>query len=273
LRNTDLYFNTLVIIDDKSTDSHIHEYLKRINTYGNGKNINILYNQRNVGFTKTINKGMKSSPEDVIILNSDTIVTKNWVDKLQRAAYSKPRIATATPLSNYVTINGIPEPFRYNTIPNGMNVDTFGDFLDKISLRYYPEIPAGVGFCMYIKRSVLDEIGYFDEDNFGKGYAEETDFCMRALKRGYSHVIDDATYIYHIGGVSFESVKDPEVLKAKNLMIEKNLETLKTLHPEYADLVEKSLHENLSTIHKYINLRIKLTENSVENPLCDRSKA
>jgi GT2 family glycosyltransferase len=273
LRNTDLYLNTLVIIDDKSTDSHIHEYLKQINTYGNGKNINILYNQRNVGFTKTINKGMKSSPEDVIILNSDTIVTKNWVDKLQRASYSKPRIATATPLSNYITINGIPEPFRYNTIPNGMNVDTFGDFIDKISLRYYPEIPAGVGFCMYIKRSVLDEIGYFDEDNFGKGYAEETDFCMRALKRGYTHVIDDATYIYHIGGVSFESVKDPEVLRAKNLMIGKNLETLKTLHPEYADLVEKSLHENLSTIHKYINLRIKLMENSVENPICDRSKA
>ncbi len=272
-RNTDLFLHTLVIIDDRSTDGRMREYLKNIRKERNGRNISIIYNRKNSGFTKTANKGMQLSHEDVIILNSDTIVTKNWVDKLQRAAYSKPRIATATPLSNYVTINGIPEPFRYNTIPDSMNVDTFADFLEKISLRYYPEIPAGVGFCLYIKRSVLDIMGYFDEEKFGRGYAEETDFCMRALKKGYAHIVDDATYIYHIGGVSFESVKDPEILKEKNLMIEKNLETLKTLHPEYANLVATALYENLSPIHKYINLRLKLMENHVKNPLCDRSKA
>jgi GT2 family glycosyltransferase len=206
---------------------------------------------------------MRLSPEDVIILNSDTIVTKDWVKKLQRAAYAKPRVATVTPLSNYVTINGIPEPFRYNTIPGGMNIDTFAGFLETISLRYYPEIPAGVGFCLYIKRSVLDQMGYFNEKQFGRGYAEETDFCMRAFKQGYIHILDDATYIYHIGGVSFESVKDPEVLREKNMMIEKNLETLKTLHPEYSDLVEKALRETLLPVHTYINLRLKSLENNL----------
>ena len=49
---------------------------------------------------------------------------------------------------------------------------------------------------------------------------------MRTLKKGFVHVIDDATYIYHVGGVSFESVRDPELIKEKNLMIERNLETL-----------------------------------------------
>ncbi len=272
-RNTNLSINTLVIIDDKSTDSRIHEYLARTNENTNGKRIKVLYNHINSGFVKTINKGMKLSPEDVIILNSDTIVTKDWVEKLQRAAYSKPRVATATPLSNYVTINGIPNPFQYNNIPHGMDIDTFAEFLEKISLRYYPEIPAGVGFCMYIKRSVLDEMGYFDEERFGKGYAEETDFCMRALKKGYIHVIDDTNYVYHIGGVSFESIKDPEVLKEKNLMIERNLEILKALHPEYMSLVEKALHENLAPIHEFINLRLRLRENNIESPLCNRSKA
>ncbi len=259
-RNTDLTFHTLVVIDDKSVDQRILPYLQRLNDGRNGRKIHMFVNSENMGFVRTINKGMRLSTEDVIILNSDTIVTKDWVEKLQRAAYSKPRIATATPLSNYVTINGIPRPFRFNRIPDGMDVDAFSEFLERISLRYYPEIPAGVGFCMYIKRDVLNHMGYFDE-GFGRGYAEETDFCMRALKEGFLHVLDDSTYIYHVGGVSFESVNDPEVIRAKNEMIEKNLETLRTLHPEYAHLVEKALSETLAPLHKYVDLRIRLMEN------------
>ena len=271
-RNTDLATHTLVVIDDKSTDRRVKTYLQKLKEERDGRRIDILFNPDNQGFVKTINMGMRLSSGDVIILNSDTLVTKNWVDKLQRAAYSKPHVATATPLSNYVTINGIPKPFQYNTIPSGMDVETFSEFLETISLRYYPEVPAGVGFCMYIKRDVLKELDYFDEDKFDKGYAEETDFCMRALKRGFVHVIDDATYIYHIGGVSFESVKDPEIIKEKNLMIERNLETLKILHPEYSILVEKALNESLAPVHKYINLRLGLMEKKVESTVFDRPK-
>jgi GT2 family glycosyltransferase len=153
-----------------------------------------------------------------------------------------------------------------------MKVEAFSEFVEKISLRYYPEVPAGVGFCMYIKRDILEQLGYFDETRFEKGYAEETDFCMRALKKGFLHVLDDATYIYHVGGVSFESVKDPKILREKNLMIERNLETLKTLHPEYTNLVEKALRDSLDPIHRYINLRISLLENNDEDTLCNRPK-
>ena len=46
------------------------------------------------------------------------------------------------------------------------------------------EIPVGVGFCLYIRRECLDEIGYFDEAKFGKGYGEEVAFCMQATKAG-----------------------------------------------------------------------------------------
>jgi GT2 family glycosyltransferase len=271
-RNTDLKNNTLVIIDDKSTDQRISAYLGRLGHEKNGRKIEVLFNTDNQGFVKTINSGMRLSTEDVIILNSDTLVTRNWVEKLQRAAYSKPRVATATPLSNYMTINGIPKPFQYNEIPCEMDVDTFAGFIEDISLRYYPEIPAGVGFCMYLKRNVLEQLGYFDDTKFEKGYAEETDFCMRALKKGFVHVLDDSTYIYHVGGVSFESVRDPEVLREKNLMIERNLETLRELHPEYVGLVRKALDESLAPVYSYINMRTGLMEKKFESALCDRSK-
>ena len=273
LRCTDLTTHTLIMIDDKSTDQRVTAYLQKLEKERNGGKIEILFNTSNMGFVKTINKGMKLSPEDVIILNSDTLVTKNWVDKLQRAAYSKPRVATATPLSNYMTINGIPRPFQYNPVPGGMDIDAFAAFLDGVSLRYYPEIPAGVGFCMYIKRDVLQQFNYFDETKFDKGYAEETDFCMRTLKKGFVHVIDDATYIYHVGGVSFESVQDPALIKEKNLMIERNLETLRALHPEYSLLVEKALRDGLAPVHHYINLRLALLGENIESALCNRPKA
>jgi GT2 family glycosyltransferase len=272
LRCTDLTTHTLIMIDDKSTDQRAAAYLQKLQKERNSGKIKILFNDSNMGFVKTINKGMKLSPEDVIILNSDTIVTKNWVEKLQRAAYAKPRVATATPLSNYMTINGIPTPFQYNPVPGGMDIDSFAEFLEGVSLRYYPEIPAGVGFCMYIKRDVLQQFNYFDETKFERGYAEETDFCMRTLKKGFVHVIDDATYIYHVGGVSFESVRDPELIKEKNLMIERNLETLRTLHPEYSVLVETALRDGLTPVHHYINLRLALLGENIESALCNRPK-
>jgi GT2 family glycosyltransferase len=273
LEYTDLENNELIIIDDKSTDERVTEYLRNVRDRNGRKKIRVEFNDENLGFVRTVNRGMKMSSDDVVLVNSDIVATRNWLRKLQRAAYSKPKVATSTPLSNYVTINGIPRPFRFNDIPGGMDIHTFAAFIDRISLRYYPEIPAGVGFCMYVKRRMLDEIGYFDEAKFEKGYAEETDFCMKALKKGYVHVLDDSTYIYHVGGVSFESIKDPAVLQEKNLMIERNLDILRTLHPEYMELVGRALSVNLKPVHQYIGLRIKLMERANESALYHRSEA
>jgi len=72
-------------------------------------------------------------------------------------------------------------------------------------MRLYPRIPVANGFCMFIKREVLDTIGYFDAETFGRGYGEENDFCYRALQAGYCHVMCDDTYIYHSGTASFVS--------------------------------------------------------------------
>ena len=71
---------------------------------------------------KTVNKGMKYSSNDVILLNSDTEVTKNWIEKLQECAYSNEYIATATPLTNNGTICSVPNFGIDNEIPKLMNM-------------------------------------------------------------------------------------------------------------------------------------------------------
>ena len=66
-----------------------------------------------------------------------------------------------------------------------------------------PEVITGVGFCMYVTRAALDLCGVFDEETFGLGYGEEVDFCLRATRLGLRHLVEDSTFVYHRGGVSF----------------------------------------------------------------------
>jgi GT2 family glycosyltransferase len=124
-------------------------------------------------------------------------------------------------------------------------------------MRYYPEIPTGVGFCMYIKKEIINTIGYFDEVNFSSGYGEENDFCWRASQRGYVHILDDATFIFHRGGGSFTE-------KVKNSKEESALNTMQRLHPDYNQKVQQFIRDNpLKSIQEYISMRIDLYDKKI----------
>src|SRR5258708_29793178 len=146
---------------------------------------------------------MRASSRDVVLLNSDTIVTARWLDKRIDASISSGDIGTVTPLSNNATLCSVPRPFEENLIPTGFDVESFAELVERVAKRTYPRLPTGVGVCLFIRRALLDDIGYFDAERFGLGYGEENDFCMRALARGWLHIADDATFIGHAGHRSF----------------------------------------------------------------------
>lgn len=199
---TDLEYHRLILINDKSSDERIASYLDDIA----GHNVIVIHNKVNMGFSANINLGLAQSDEhDVILLNSDTIVTRNWVEKLLKCAYTDETIATVTPLSNNATIYSVPEYFEENVIPEGFTLETYAELIETCSLKKYPSTPMAHGFCMFIKREVVRKIGMFDAETFGKGYGEENDFCYRAEQMGYRHVMCDDTYIYHNGTSSFPS--------------------------------------------------------------------
>ncbi|PYQ26106.1 MAG: hypothetical protein DMF56_25615 [Acidobacteria bacterium] len=160
----------------------------------------ILQNERRIGFAASVNRGIAESTRDVVLLNSDTIVTPRWIEKLIDAAYSHEDIGTVTPLSNNATLCSVPRAFEENLIPD---IASFAERVERVSMRSYPRIPTGVGFCLYIRRALLDDIGLFDAKRFADGYGEENEFCLRALDRGWLHIADDATFIYHAGHRSF----------------------------------------------------------------------
>lgn len=203
-RHTDLTHNRIILVNDASPDERIAPYLDSLA----GPNILVHHNDGNKGFSANVNYGFGCSEEhDVLLLNTDTIVTVGWLDKISACAARDPHIATVTPLSNAATLCSVPDFCKDNKLPEGYTVDTFGELVEKASLHLYPRITVAVGFCMYIKREVIREVGLFDAETFERGYGEENDFCNRAMLLGYYHVMCDDTFIFHSGSASFKAAE------------------------------------------------------------------
>lgn len=196
----------------------------------------VLHNLERRGFVSSVNRGMALSDRDVVLLNSDTIVTRGWLEKLQRAAASDPRIATVTPFSNNATICSLPRSLEVNALPTGWDLDAFAYLVERLAARERPRLPTGVGVCLYIRRPALDRLGLFDERAFGLGYGEESEFCTRALRAGWLHVLDDATFIWHAGQGSFGASRGPRVRAAHR--------ALRRLHPEYLPTIARFIAED-----------------------------
>ncbi|HEY2325365.1 MAG TPA: glycosyltransferase, partial [Thermoanaerobaculia bacterium] len=185
----------------------------------------LLRNEQRLGFTRSANRGMRAAAGDVVLLNSDAVVTACWLEKLIEAAYARGDTGTATALSNDATLCSVPRGFERNLIPSGYDADSFAALVERVSQRSYPAIPTGVGFCLYIRRALLDDVGLFDEESFAGGYGEENDFCMRALARGWLHVADDATFVYHRAHQSFGATRESRQASAQQV--------LSRVHPRY----------------------------------------
>lgn len=215
---TNLNQHRLILINDLSSDERIIPFLNQIV----GQQIIVIHNEFNKGFSANINEGLaKSNENDVLLLNSDTIVTKNWLEKILTCAYSDSRIATVTPLSNNATIYSIPEFYEENQLPEGFTLDEYAALVENCSLKKYPIMPVAHGFCMFIKREVINKIGNFDAQTFEKGYGEENDFCYRAEQLGYHQVMCDDTYIYHSGTSSFLTEEKKRYIESHEKIVEK----------------------------------------------------
>lgn len=191
----------LVVINDCSPEPEMHVYLEQASAeFG----FLLLKNEVNLGFVGTANRGMAMGPQnDVLLLNSDTEVANDWLDRIVAHADADPRVATVTPLSNNATICSYPDFSGRRKLPVGVSVDEMDQVCSDANRGRNVEIPTGVGYCMLIKRDCLDQIGLFDEVAFGKGYGEENDLCMRALENGWKNILAMDAFVYHAGEVSF----------------------------------------------------------------------
>ncbi|MEO5626576.1 MAG: glycosyltransferase [Dokdonella sp.] len=191
----------LIVIDDASTDVAIAPLLAR---YASLERVRVLRNATNRGFTATANRGIElAGLADVVLLNADTEVGPNWLTGLRRAAYAGDDIATATAVSDNAGAFSVPELEQANTLPACWRFDDCARALWQGAGLAYPQLPTGNGFCLYIRRSVINAIGVLDDAAFAQGYGEENDFCQRAAQRGLRHVVAGNVLVRHARSQSF----------------------------------------------------------------------
>jgi GT2 family glycosyltransferase/glycosyltransferase involved in cell wall biosynthesis len=224
----------LIVINDASPDKKLTLELNRLADEGF---FTLLTNEDNLGFVQTVNRGMKLHEDrDIIILNADTEVYNNWLDRLFEAAYRNKKTATVTPLSNNATICSYPNFNRDNPYPLEISFSLLDKIASEVNSEINVEAPTGVGFCMFIKRDCLTQVGYFDEDAFGKGYGEENDFCQRAIQEGWRNIIATNVFVYHWGGCSF--------LNEKGKRIQHALKIIHRRYPQYEKQVKRFIKQD-----------------------------
>ncbi len=230
----------IILLNDASTDKRIKEVL---NKFKEISNINIISNSKNIGYTRTINIGINTEKDtDIILLNSDTITTFNWVESLNNTAYSKENIGTVTAMSDNAGAFSFPIQGKENPKPDEMQYNNYAEIITKSSRKLPPvEVPTGSGFCLYIKRSLLDEIGLFDEVSFPRGYGEENDFCMRAISAGWKNVIDTKAFVFHIRTASFGSEKEQLIKDGAIKLLEKHPSYMKEVKIAFSSSQMKAL--------------------------------
>lgn len=221
----------LIVINDASPDTELTTWLREQAATGA---FLLLENEQNLGFVGTVNRGMSLNPErDVLLLNSDVEVpNSDWLTRMRTAAYAHDKVASLTPFSNNATICSFPNFCADNELFAGLDVTELDAVFAELPLtENIVAVPTGVGFCMFMRRDCMNEVGLFDEATFGKGYGEENDWCQRALKQGFVNYHQLNVFAYHKGGVSFQEEGDPRKAKA--------LELLRGLHPDYDQQVQR----------------------------------
>ncbi len=241
--------HVVVIIDDASPETAVEEFLEEFAR--RNPTIRHLQNRENLGFVRTVNRGMALYPQhDVVILNSDTEVANDWLDRLRRCAYERADVATVTPFSNNATICSFPRFCKDNPLPYGCTTAELDRLFAELNDGESVPLPTGVGFCMYIRRDALLQLGPFDETTFGRGYGEENDFCMRAVGAGWQHRLCADTFVYHLGGVSFGAEKTRREEAA--------LSSLQKRYPEYPALIAEHIRRDPARL-----LRLKVALEAV----------
>lgn len=240
----------IYLVNDKSPDTEISKYLEELESRGVPE-LKIMHRSKNGGFSEAVNIGMiAAGSRDVILLNSDTVVFDRWIDRIALAAAQDMRIGTVTPLSNNAEICSAPYLGRASTVANIEVAATINLAAGRCN-RDDPvvDIPVGVGYCIYIRRSCIADVGLFDASVWGKGYGEEVDFCLKAAALGWRNVVATNTYVVHRGEVSFGVDKSQKVAEASRLINER--------YPFYNERISRFFAEDpIRQARRAVNLDI-----------------
>ncbi|MDD5438883.1 MAG: glycosyltransferase family 2 protein [Candidatus Omnitrophica bacterium] len=189
-----------VIIIDNGSGSETRDYLAEFSRH-HAEDVVLVRNENNLGFIKAVNQGMRLSDAPyVCIMNNDTIPGRGWLGRLIDFARTHDDVGLVNPLCG-------------GHQAHGAGIDEYADRVAGNDGKFM-EMNQCQGFCMLIKREVIDRIGYLDE-RFGMGGFDDTDYSMRAHKAGYRSIALHSAYVYHKEHTSFRAMGDRKAIQAE----------------------------------------------------------
>lgn len=187
----------VIFVDNNSTDGSV-DYVRH-----NYSQVRIIENKDNSGYAEGNNIGYKNSRgEFILIINNDTILKEDLIEKMLKAFDEIPDLGAVQPMVRLMNEKEKLDACGSFWTNTGFNYH-YGIY-KKASLSIYNNsFPVyGIkGMCMMIPRKVIEKTGLFDSDFWC--YFEETDFCHRVWLAGYECWYYPETFIYHhMGGTS-----------------------------------------------------------------------
>jgi GT2 family glycosyltransferase len=211
-------FNLIVV--DSGSEKETKDYLA---AFSKKYDCKLITNISKTDYTIASNQGLKlSTSKYCVLLNSDTIVTIHWLEKLINCMESESSIGIIGPLSNSASYQSVPKDVNgnggtVNALDNlgskKLTIEQMANLVERQSKKKYPVVNQVNGFCFMINRSVIEKIGYQDEINF-PCYGGEDDYCIRAGNAGFKLKVADDCYIYHYKSKSYNTEEKNE--KRKN---------------------------------------------------------
>ena len=163
------------------------------------EDLHCIYNEENQGFPKGCNQGLEiAEGTELLLLNSDTIVTQNWLENLCCALYSAPEVGAVSCVTNCCSNNQQIET-SYRSMEE---MQAFAANHNKSKPDSWEKKTTLVGFCFLFKREVFDKVGLLDEQ-FSPGNFEDDDYSLRILQQGWDLLLCRDTFIHHFGHASF----------------------------------------------------------------------
>lgn len=189
-----------IIVDNGSTNESVEKIKNWINSNGSAISYKLLANDCNAGFAGGNNVGIKQALENgadyVLLLNNDTTVAPDFLDKLVEAGESGAKCGIVGPKiyfesdknriwfgGGYFSWFGGGRHLEYDAIDENPN--------DKKT----KEVDYMTGCCFLIKREAVEKIGLLDEDFFL--YYEDTEWSLRARGLGYKIIYVPSSHIWH----------------------------------------------------------------------------
>lgn len=211
-RNTHSPYRLIII--DNASDEPAKSYLEGLKN-DSRLEVTLIRNQENLGNTLAVNQGLRASGASFVCnLDNDIIVTRGWLDEMIAVAQKREDIGLVIPS---------PDQKRLVKSPSVSDIEEYAASRSVFKGEYV-ELGGAVGYCVLIKRKVIETIGVWDE-RFSPGYFDDAEYSARAQKAGFLSVCARAAFVYHKEHGSFNN-------KHREELFRKNRQLFHRLHGE-----------------------------------------